>query len=266
MPFFFIASGLTTNFFNCKTRTFVVQKAKKLLLPFIGYSFIVFLLQWYISDNTIEDHFVGLIKHGWLGIALWFVPVLYFSLLIAKIILRIQHRWCRLAFILLMSLISPVLSYYRTVLPWNMSVLPFAVIFVIVGNWIKTICRKIQSMGIVYFWGATLVTIVISYFWQLDMAWNIIMPVFPQIIGAFSGSLMIGMLSVFIEKKCGIISKCLQFIGKETFLIMAFSQIFMDYVLLIYNGDPIVRYTILTIMLASAILIKNLLKNKLFRK
>ena len=80
MPLFFIASGITTKYPSFLA--FFKKKSKGLLFPFIIYSIIVLALKAVLIHNSIYEEFTNWLKYGWLGMALWFVPVLYLSLIV----------------------------------------------------------------------------------------------------------------------------------------------------------------------------------------
>lgn len=56
------------------------------------------------------------------------------------------------------------------------------------------------------------------------MAWNNIIPVIPLTIGAIAGTFMIFTLSSFIVRCYSNGSSLFQYIGKETFVIVAFHR------------------------------------------
>lgn len=55
------------------------------------------------------------------------------------------------------------------------------------------------------------------------MAWNNIIPVIPLTIGAIAGTFMIFTLSSFIVRYYSMGSSLFQHVGKEIFVIVAFS-------------------------------------------
>lgn len=220
MPLFFMASGWVTRWDKYALEEFVKHRAMTLLIPFIIYSFIVLLVEHLIG---ICDFSLWL-KKGWQGYALWFVPVLFFSSIMAKIIYDIKGNPILVgAFVCL--ILGAVLKYTNVSLPWTLSTVPYATFLVLVSSFLRRYGEIIDMprwyIGIV----CLLITIVISHFWRLDLAWNNIIPVIPLTIGALAGCIMIATFSSFINKKSVVLTKVLTEIGKETYLIMAFSQI-----------------------------------------
>ena len=97
MPLFFIASGWTTKWEKQTIISFLIQKILKLGIPFVVYSSMVIFVAQSIGYKTISLRDV--ILNGWLGYALWFVPVLYFSQMFAKLVLCIPVKWLQITII-----------------------------------------------------------------------------------------------------------------------------------------------------------------------
>ena len=106
MPLFFIASGLCTKWEEGVTYgDYIIKKTISLLIPFIIYSIIELPIAIKIGATTFDRWIVS----GWQGIALWFIPVLYLSLLISKWVLNIVSVYMRVALIAFLLVIGVVL-------------------------------------------------------------------------------------------------------------------------------------------------------------
>lgn len=81
------------------------------------------------------------------------------------------------------------------------------------------------------------------------MAWNTILPILPLTISALAGTLMIFGLSSYIAKYSKMAASVFSAIGKETFVILAFSQVIMMLMIEHTNLSSIVRYFILVLCL-----------------
>ena len=68
------------------------------------------------------------------------------------------------------------------------------------------------------------ITLGISLFYRMDMAWNNITPVISLTIGAVSVTIMLCMLSSLIERKCNMLSQIFSSVGKETYIVVAFAS------------------------------------------
>ena len=85
----------------------------------------------------------------------------------------------------------------------------------------------------------------------MDMCYNIIVPLIPLTIGAISGTLMIFILSSFISKKLYFTTpfRMLLAIGRETFIVVAFSQIVVMVMNQYLTVNSIVKYLLLVLFL-----------------
>lgn len=103
-----------------------------------------------------------------------------------------------------------------------------------------------------HYWDVILLavlTFIISSIWQLDMAWNQITPIIPLTIGAVAGTLMTFRLSVWIERNVKWCSHLLQRVGKETYIVVAFSQIIIMYINHFASINPALKYLALVTIL-----------------
>ena len=92
------------------------------------------------------------------------------------------------------------------------------------------------------------------------MAWNNILPVIPLTIGAVAGTVMLFSLSSFVIKYLQKVSKVFQYIGKETFVIVAFSQVIIILCNSYFTCGSMIKYVILFISLWLIIFVKNRIK------
>ena len=88
MPLFFIASGMMTNWTKYSVKGFTKKKLKTLAAPFFIYSGIVLLLM----NKFLEGGEIPFSWSGWQGYALWFIPVLFVSLILVRIVKSIQKQ------------------------------------------------------------------------------------------------------------------------------------------------------------------------------
>ena len=270
MPFFFIASGLVTAFSkDISFGQFTIRKIRGLLVPFFWYSIALFLL--ILLNPTVGISLSQLGCNGWGDWAIWFVPILFLALLLSKMVLSCPKllRWF---LILVLPLSSAVLCYLHIFLPWKLSVLGFATFFVIAGHYItdsgllskseqlvkegaKTILVFLLSLGVVF---------TISHYWRLDMALNDVLPVVPKTMAAFAGFALLSIIAIGItipsNKLFNLIKSILSKIGRETFMIMALSQIVVVYVNTYFAFNPIVRYLIAIACLVLCYYMKELIK------
>lgn len=255
MPFFFLVSGWVTNWENRSFKEFCFTRTSKLIVPFIVYSVIVLLMFSLIGESKWQS----LINNGWGGYALWFVPVIFVASVIAKFIMS-QKRFSPIWAIVLLICIGATLSYLRIDLPWAVNSMPYATSLILIGSYMSQ-CKKFETKKNQYYWGEAVitffVTMIVSHFWGLDMACNHITPVIPVTIGAISGFLMIMSFSKLLEKYSSVLSNVLSAIGKETYVIMAFSQIIIICLKQYTSWGGLIRYSLLIVILILIVLLKN---------
>ena len=248
MPLFFIASGFTSNYKKHSPLNYICHKASAIMLPFVIYSVIVACLLHYILGNDL----VFLLLNGWSGYALWFIPVLYLASILAMLISHTQNAYLRYGLMLCLISCSYCLSRYNISLPWALSTVPYATFLILVGAELKRFQNWIEALN--PFWGYSIVllltaTIVISQLYRLDMAWNHITPIVPLTIGAVTGTLMVFLLSVWIERHIKWCASLLQKVGRETYIVVAFSQITILCINHFFAINPILKYTLLVVVL-----------------
>lgn len=253
MPLFFISSGWVTNFTKYNIVDFILHKARTLLLPFVVYSAIALAL----INCLDKSSFVLWVKSGWGGYALWFIPVLFFALVISQFIYKLENRRIRLAILFVVLVGGAVLSYNKIVLPWNLASVPYAIVFIVTGAELNRFQNKIAIPNFWVMVVLTLITLFISMKWRLDMAWNNITPIIPITIGAISGTMLVYMISVLIDRKFPICSCLFQIIGRETYLILALSQIVIIYLNELFSLNGIVKYSLLVLILVALKFIKD---------
>lgn len=255
MPLFFIASGLCTNWAKDNYGTFVLKKLRTLGIPFLVYSIAVVLIAWLADYREIEWR--GVLVKGWEGYALWFVPVLFFSLVVAKFVMCfVNKEWLRYAICVLLILGGALLRYRHIYLPWTLATVPYATCLVLLGSSLRKFQEYIDKPRWWILIVTLLLTIVISQNWRMDLAWNCITPVVLLTIGAMAGTVMMFTFSSYWTK-ISWLSKILQAIGKETFIIMAFSQILCLAISHFFTLNKLVEYGLMFSLLLVIVLIKN---------
>ena len=246
MPLFFISSGLVSNYEKYSLVDYIKHKSYTLLLPFVCYSTIVCVLMYFIGELDVIHY----IKSGWGGYALWFIPILFMSSVLVRITFLIKRKYVRRFIMLCFLYIGYSLRHYEISLPWSLSVLPYASFLVMLGEELADYKKRIEISS--RYWDILLlaiITAVISNFWQLDLAWNQIIPVIPLTLGAVTGTLMVFRLSVQIRNASTMFSSILQKVGRETYVVVAFSQVTVMCINYLFTLNPLLKYAILVIVL-----------------
>lgn len=256
MPLFFILSGITTNWEKDSFILFSIRKLNSLGIPFISYSTICIII--IRSLNLVGPSW----WHGWGDYALWFVPVLLIGILIAKAIMYCP-RCLKLFLICLLLLCSTILNKYNIVLPWNMSVAPYATFFIVLGGIInKKILKNFENLDSWWIIPLFGITFLFSQLWHLDMARNQCIPIAPITISAITGTMFIALISIITDRYASRISTILQAIGKETFIILSFSQIIILSFNKFFDMNVVIKYILLILILFVAKIIKDLISLK----
>ncbi|MBG6062544.1 fucose 4-O-acetylase-like acetyltransferase [Flavobacterium sp. CG_9.1] len=253
MPLFFIASGWTTNWQKTDFIGFTKRKIETLIVPFLVYSLVVLLIH-ILQGWGDFNHWI---LNGWEAYALWFIPVLFVSSLFAKLIYSIKNRYLILGCAFMFATISGILSFYKIQLPWSVSSVPFATALIVVGSELKRCSTWIEDSKLWHILILFFVTAGISHFWRLDLCFNLILPFLPLAIGAIAGTLMIFMVSSWINKHLKYVSIMLQKVGNETYLIVAFSQIIIMLLNEYFSLNVFLKYSLLLLTLVALKYIKD---------
>ena len=136
------------------------------------------------------------------------------------------------------------LKYKCISFPWAVCSVPYATFLIVLGTWLKhyTVVEDAKWYTLLL---CFIITFVISHKWRLDMAWNQILPVSILTVGAVSGTFMVFILSSYISKYTSFISQVFQAIGKETFIILAFSQVLGPIVQFFMPCNKIIEYELM---------------------
>lgn len=254
MPLFFIASGWTTNWGKYSFGEFMVKKSKNIMLPFVVYSTIILLIY---EDLIGGGRLIQWLTSGWEAYALWFIPVLFLASVINRLLYMMQNKCLRYVVMVVILVAGCLLSYEHLHLPWTLSSVPFASSLVLLGTELKRIQRWIDEPRWWMFACGFSMAIGISHFWRLDMCFNNILPIVPLTIGAVAGTLMMFTLSSYIAMYTKACSRVLQAIGRETYVVVAFSQITIMLLNQYFTLNVAVKYTILAVVLFFLVLLKN---------
>jgi hypothetical protein len=134
-------------------------------------------------------------------------------------------------------------------LPWSLCTVPYATSLIAVGTVMRRFEYRIASPSLLLLLSSAIICFAVSCFWSLNMAWNQILPIIPITIGAISGTLMIFILSGYIDRHSSYLSSLLQSIGKETYIIVAFSQVIIFYLNRYFSLVFPLKYLILVMLL-----------------
>lgn len=265
MPFFFFISALYTSWDREAFTTFCIRKAKVLLIPFLAYSVINWFLIPFSQGTSHYEYAVSVLHNGWGGIALWFVPVFFLSLIICK---AIPSRWALVSGCWLMILGS-ILSWFQIELPWTLASVPFAAALMLLTRYFSLQLKDcISGLSLRTWFGIIILGMVaslyISHYWRLDMCCNNITPTLPILGGIMGGIAMIIGISVYLDKMPWLGNIFLH-IGRNTYEIMALSQAVILTVSIFLKQEPLLRYAILIVVLIGAVYLRKLIEGRFSR-
>ena len=218
-------------------------------------------------DNSYNNSCSGLFVFKRLGgLALWFIPVMFFASILSRLYYLINSKGGRLTFLLLCVLVGTIFSFYRICLPWSISTVPYATFLIILGSYLKRFESKILKPNIIFVLSSSLVVFAISQFFPLDMAWNNILPIGLITFNAVLGTLMLMNFSLILEQRVQFVSRLLIYIGRETYLILAFSQVIIMCINKYASICPFFKYCLLILILIVLAFLKSLMKDFLIKK
>lgn len=234
MPFFFFVSGILFSSDKYPTfKSFLKKRYRTLYRPFIIFSFVVALGYIFVYEDW-SDKLLQVIKLGWGGYALWFIPVLSLTEILYYIICRnylnVKTRLVVIFFCAVLGWYAYKLNFFN---PHNLWFSLTAVLFYGLGNIIgkrMSIFFKEQSSKVILVMAMGF--LVASMFYRLnnkpEFAINNLATPFTY-IAAFGGLLMMCCLAEIISrhtpKSLNLVKKTFISAGKNSYIILAFHQI-----------------------------------------
>lgn len=234
MPFFFFVSGVFYSEKKYKTFSSLFKRRLfTLLVPYVFFSVVVMLgYQGTVYWNPKELYL------GWNGYALWFIPVLFMSeMLLYPFAKYIEKPIIKITIIILMLCLSKLLALLDIYLPFKIEAVPLASSFLFMGYILKDFSKK-YLFPIWLILIAFLVSVALSQILpKTDVAQNEIGWVIPNYINAIVGIFFVMqlsrlLLSYSINK---FVNQFLLWSGKNTLFILAFSQLFNYWILVVLD-------------------------------
>ena len=186
-------------------------------------------------------------------------------MILAKLITMMPATWIRYSVCVGLIVLGAVLRYYRVHIPWTITTVPYATFLVLFGSSMKKYSQIIEKPKWWILVLCLVLTVAISQKWRLDLAWNSILPVSVLTIGAIAGTVMMFMVSSYLTK-VPLMANVLAAIGKETFVVLAFSQILCLTISHYYPCNKIIEYGLMFGLLFVIVLIKNGINRLIGRK
>ena len=231
MPLFFIISGFLYNHnLNISFIGILTKKTKSLLVPYLYFTLIILVLLSIIKPIFI----LNILKDGWGGIALWFIPVLFVTECLFFFSIKYLNSYLLIAVTVLCSLLGYYFGKKNIHAPYQMDVVLMALFFYGSGFILKKGINLLRNKGgfILFLLCATLLLVNIitcfSNYTRFDMCTNTVGNYFYGVISAFSGVFFILLISeladMVINKK---IKEAILYIGKNTLILLCIHQTIM---------------------------------------
>lgn len=151
------------------------------------------------------------------------------------------------------------MDYKSVNLPWTLSTVPIACVYMLFGNRLKAMVMKITnsiiyaSLAIV---AGLLVTVVVSHYFRQDLASNRILPLIPLLAASLFGTIMLLSAAMLISK-LSLFSKIFGAIGRNTLEVMSLSQCIVAALNLYIPQYVLLKYLIMTLLIMGVIFIKH---------
>lgn len=237
VPVFFIISGIIFSSSE-SIWEFLRKKYFYLIRPYLYFSFIVGVCLYLSKSMNLED-IKRLIIYGWKGIALWFIPVLLFTQLIWFWIYNYCNQCVRRCILILCVLFAYFSSKNIGYTPYNLLLIPISIVYFAIGylgkkKWI-TISGQYSNRKLIYLAVIFFLFSCIGFVNEKQTvvyAFNNLGYVLPSLISGLSGSFLICTWSIFffrLTKPNNPTVRLFSFIGKNTYIILAFHQLFLTF-------------------------------------
>ena len=237
MPFFFFVSGIV---FSIKYdfKVFFSKRWKTLVMPYFYFSAIVAAGLWLCGDLDLPSMWRIMIN-GWGGIALWFIPVLFFTQLVWLFIARRFARWQAVFVILAMALLGWLSSWFVVGCPYNLLLVFTSMAYFGIGSLSKRfLVRYYERAGFRSLVLCLAASFLLSFAYLLNggrpvvYATNELGYGLPTIISGIAGSVMVCTLVNIFLKAFGspaVALKMFSYAGKNSYVILAFHQLLLTY-------------------------------------
>lgn len=242
MPLFFVLSGMTfyyTERHNYSIKDFLRKKFKTIMIPYFFFLVISFIY-WILieknarqnQNNDIIGNVVNIVicvaKSEWYesNIVMWFLPCLFSTETIYFFIKKyIKNQLLDFIIIIIFGVIGFILCYNKVFLPLCIETAFIALMFIHIGY----LCNKKgifqltnNSISFVVFFILTfLLIITIKYNGKVGMLAHEYGNPFLFLLGAYSGSFLVLIISVYFSRISHVLVNNIEYIGKSSIVVMA---------------------------------------------
>lgn len=272
MPLFLFLSGVVFNVDKYSLKRLVVKRIQQLIVPYLSFSIIVFIGNYFLNELWLTKNIKSFIIYGNQS-ALWFLPVLFLTQLIAYPVIKRHNKYFNILFLIVVFSLSAIVDDGKRFLPYNLASLPLSLFFFSLGH----INKKFVLSGFCSFFNMTGNKIIVVLFWGiLSFVFSQLMaPPLKLAYGSLGGGGIYSIAIAFLGLMC-VFSFCFwsrenkyikdlfTYVGLNTLAILGLSQVIYLYakkLLTIFPLNSVVsfsfRIAILILALKGAITLIN---------
>jgi fucose 4-O-acetylase-like acetyltransferase len=231
MPMFFFCSGFFYQKNNVSAITYIMKKAKSLLIPYVFFGIFHYLISFFKSGISIKTliHIFVINTNGLpIAGALWFLTALFFTDVIYYFFDKWNTKWIIILLVLVGSFADQVLPYP---LPWALSPSFVGLGLYWIGNFVKINEYKFYGILNMKWWAVLLVGVLttilifINGYVNMRTGTYAIIPLFW--INALLSVFIIISVSKIIENifKNTLLEKWLVSIGRNSIIYVCLNQL-----------------------------------------
>lgn len=234
MPLFFLISGfLFNNKKYLKFNEFFLSRIKSIYLPYVFF-FLVTFLYWVVIERkfrggeySIQHQLLGLIYGTYEGFhlnfngALWFLPCLFSVELMFYYVSKIQNKLGVFSFILLFFIMGSVVNYFSlNFLPLGIHTAFFGIVFFGIGFISKSLEKELSTLSLAY----KIFLMLGCLFFQILAIKDGYSNIIEKTTIAYIPIALLGIVFYFILSSLINKNKSLEYIGKNSLIILAFQE------------------------------------------
>ncbi len=233
MPLFFFISGLLFNPVKYSSFNFFFKsRIKSIYIPYVFFFLITFFYWLFIErqfrggEYTILHQLIGLIYGTYEGShlnfngALWFLPCLFSVEIIFYFISKIKSKTVVISILIISFMIGTLLLHFQlNILPLGLHTAFFGIIFYGTGYLLKNKIKHQYFHNKIFQWIIILILFIIQLLCLGKFYGTIEKTTITYIVLAFTGIY----LYLFLSKKIKT-SKLIEFLGKNSLVILAFQE------------------------------------------
>ncbi|KAA6436759.1 acyltransferase family protein [Dyadobacter flavalbus] len=246
MPMFFFISGYLFN--GDKTidlNRVLKRRVETLLIPYLFFSILFIIILPVLNNTSKIPHEIGsyrevikIVHDGWKGLALWFIPVLFFTEIIFAVLIKYLGTRHILVFLIisLLCLLGYYFSIGRIHFPYKAEVIPTAIVFYALGFYGKHHVRSFLKYAMqsdrqfITLLALLSVNILFCYLnsGRLDMCFNRMNNIIFTYLSAVSGiffSIILSYYLTFYLKDTNYIKVIVTYLGRNTMIILGIHQL-----------------------------------------